>query len=87
MFWDPGSNLVDRYIHPKILIDSFAGLGFRGRFRQISQVKLSENQSEEFSENFFAFADRYRFNGWDSVPHLTIGIKVGILTGDLDGMD
>ncbi|WP_144605450.1 DUF3575 domain-containing protein [Algoriphagus algorifonticola] len=69
------------YTSENILIDSFGGLGFRGRYRQIRQVELAENQSGEFLENFFGFGDRYRFDGWDSVPHLTIGIKVGILPG------
>ncbi|HCX76238.1 MAG TPA: hypothetical protein DHU93_13475, partial [Algoriphagus sp.] len=70
------------YTSKNILIDSFGGLGFRGRYRQISQVELSENQSERLNENFFDFSGRYRFKGWDSVPHLTIGVKVGILTGN-----
>ena len=70
------------YTSKNILIDSFGGLGFRGRYRQISQVELSKNQSERLNENFFDFSGRYRFKGWDSVPHLTIGVKVGILTGN-----
>ncbi len=64
-----------------ILIDSFVGLGARGRYREVEVLELSEVQSRAFLEKVNPFAEKYRFEGWDSVPHLTIGIKVGILTG------
>ncbi|SFN98005.1 hypothetical protein SAMN04488519_1035 [Algoriphagus ornithinivorans] len=63
-----------------ILVDSFVGLGIRGRYRDVEVLELSEVQSRAFFEKANPFAERYRFEGWDSVPHLTIGVKVGILT-------
>jgi hypothetical protein len=72
------------YISDNILLDSFVGFGIRSRYREIEVLELSEIQNREFFDGNFWAGDRYRFNGWDSVPHFTIGIKVGILTGKQD---
>jgi hypothetical protein len=69
------------YISDNILLDSFIGFGIRSRYREIDVIELSEIQNREFFDGNFWAGDRYRFNGWDSVMHFTIGIKVGILTG------
>ncbi len=68
------------YTSRNILIDQFVGLGFRSRFRTVNMLEISNNQNPEFFENF-SFSDRYQFDGWDSVPHFTLGLKVGIVTG------
>lgn len=69
------------WVSDNILMDSFFGIGIRSRFREIDVIELSENQNRDLFEGNFWAGDRYRFNGWDSVPQFTIGIKVGILTG------
>ncbi len=71
------------YISDNILLDSFVGFGIRSRYREIQVLELSVDQNREFSENFFG-GERYGFEGWDSVPQFTLGIKVGILTGRQD---
>ncbi|REG84738.1 DUF3575 domain-containing protein [Algoriphagus antarcticus] len=71
------------YISDNILLDSFVGFGIRSRYREIQILELSVDQNREFSENFFG-GERYGFEGWDSVPQFTLGIKVGILTGRQD---
>jgi hypothetical protein len=69
------------YISDNILLDSFLGFGFRGRYREVDVIELSAFQSSEYPEKFFLASNRYNFEGWDSVPHITIGVKIGILTG------
>jgi len=69
------------YISNNILLDSFVGFGFRGRYREVDVIELSAFQSSEYFEKNFFGSSRYDFEGWDSVPQFTIGIKVGILTG------
>ncbi|WP_283414687.1 hypothetical protein [Algoriphagus winogradskyi] len=41
-------------------------------------LKVSPIQNKE-DENFLG-SDRYRINGRDYIPHVTLGIKVGLLT-------
>ena len=69
-----------RWVSDNILLDSFVGIGIRSRYRKIEVIELSENQGSDVGEIRFT-GDRYRFEGWDSVPQFTIGIKIGILTG------
>ncbi len=72
------------FISKNLVMDMYGGLGIRCRYRDVEVLELAEFQNREFFEIGNPFAERYRFTGWDTVPHLTIGIKVGILTGDLD---
>ncbi len=72
------------YISDNILLDSFVGFGFRGRYREIDVIELSAFQSSEYFEETFFGSSRYNFEGWDSVPHITLGVKIGILTGKQD---
>ncbi|MHA7131510.1 hypothetical protein [Algoriphagus namhaensis] len=69
------------YISRNLLSDVFVGLGIRGRYREVEVLELSENQNLGLFENLNPFADRYRNEGWDSVPHFTLGMKVGIIPG------
>jgi hypothetical protein len=69
------------YISDNILLDSFVGFGFRGRYREVKVIELSAFQSSEYFEETFFVSSRYNFDGWDSVPQFTIGVKIGILTG------
>lgn len=64
-----------------ILIDLFTGLGVRARYREVQVLELSDIQNRALLANINPFADRYRFEGWDAVPHFTLGFKIGILTG------
>lgn len=68
------------YISDNILLDSFVGFGIRSRFREIRVLEVSVDQNREFFESFTG-GERYGVEGWDSVPHFTLGVKVGILTG------
>ncbi len=63
-----------------LLIERFVSIGIRTRFREVRVLELSQNQNPEFKESFDFFADRYRFQGWDAVPHVSMGFKVGILS-------
>jgi hypothetical protein len=67
-----------KYISQNLLTDTFIGIGIRSRYRKINLLEVSPNQEKE--DEYFLNSDRYRFNGWDYIPHLTMGIKVGILT-------
>lgn len=68
------------FVSQNILIDYFVGIGLRSRNRKVEVLELSPNQGrEEFFENFLS-SDRYRFNGWDYIPNLSLGFKVGFLT-------
>ncbi len=67
-----------KYISENLLLDSYIGLGIRSRYRKVTILEVSPNQEQE--DEYFLSSDRYRFNGWDYIPHLTMGIKVGILT-------
>lgn len=69
------------WVSDNILVDSFVGIGIRSRYREIEVAELAENQGSDFGEIRFT-GDRYRFEGWDSVPQFSLGIKVGILTGN-----
>lgn len=71
------------YISPNILMDSFVGFGIRSRYREVDVIELSVDQNREFVDGLVG-GERYSFEGWDSVPQFTIGIKVGILTGKQD---
>ncbi|UZD21011.1 DUF3575 domain-containing protein [Algoriphagus halophytocola] len=66
-----------QFISQNLLLDSFIGVGFRSRNREINLLELSPVQ--EVEEEYFLSSDRYRFNGKDYIPHITIGIKVGVL--------
>jgi hypothetical protein len=72
-----------KWVSDNILLDSFFGIGIRTRYREVEVIELSENQGSDFEEFRFT-GERYRFEGWDSVPQFTIGIKIGILTGNND---
>ncbi|WP_075351831.1 hypothetical protein [Algoriphagus marinus] len=72
------------WVSDNILLDSFAGIGIRSRFREIVVIELSENQNRDLFDGNFWTGDRYRFEGWDSVMQFSLGIKVGILTGAKD---
>lgn len=63
-----------------LLIERFVSIGIRTRFREVRVLALSQNQNPEFSESFDFFADRYRFQGWDAVPHVSVGFKIGIFS-------
>lgn len=67
-----------KFISQNLLLDSFIGIGIRTRYRKITMLELSPIQEKE--DEYFLSSDRYRFNGRDYIPHLTMGIKVGILT-------
>lgn len=71
------------YISDNILLDSFVGFGIRSRYREIEVLELSVDQNRGFVDGLVG-GERYSFEGWDSVPQFTIGIKVGILTGKQD---
>ncbi|RAI87072.1 DUF3575 domain-containing protein [Algoriphagus yeomjeoni] len=67
------------FVSENISLDSYLGIGIRSRYRLVNALDISPNQvRDELNENFLT-ADRYRFNRWDNIPHLTLGIKVGIL--------
>lgn len=66
-----------KYISQNLLLDSFLGMGIRSRYRKITMLEISPDQEQE--DEYFLSSDRYRINGRDYVPHLTMGIKVGIL--------
>ena len=66
-----------KYISENLLLDSFLGIGTRSRFREITLLEISPTQGNE--DEYFLSSDRYRMNGKGYVPHLTMGIKVGIL--------
>jgi hypothetical protein len=72
------------FVSDNILLDSFFGIGIRFRNRSVQVIELAENQKPDFFDGSFLEGDRYSFEGWDSLPHFTIGIKVGILTGTRD---
>jgi hypothetical protein len=63
-----------------LLIERFVSLGIRTRFREVRVLEFSQNQNPEFTESFDFLGDRYRFQGWDAVPHVSVGFKVGILS-------
>ncbi|SMP34970.1 hypothetical protein SAMN06265367_11068 [Algoriphagus winogradskyi] len=67
-----------KFISQNILLDSFVGIGIRTRYTKITMLKVSPIQNKE-DENFLG-SDRYRINGRDYIPHVTLGIKVGLLT-------
>ena len=67
-----------KYVSENILLDSFIGVGIRSRYRKVTMLEVSSNQ--EIEEEYFLASDRYRISGRDYIPHLTMGIKVGILT-------
>lgn len=64
-----------------IVLDLYGGLGIRSRFRDVQVLELAEFQSRGLFEIGNPFAERYRFTGWDAVPQLSLGMKVGILPG------
>lgn len=69
-----------KFVSKNILVDGFFGLGIRSRFRKIQVIEPSPNQNQEdFTEVFFS-PEKYRFNGWDYIPHMSMGFKVGILS-------
>lgn len=63
-----------------LVIERFVSIGIRTRFREVTVLEFSQNQNPEFTESFDFFGDRYRFQGWDAVPHASLGFKVGILS-------
>ncbi|MBN3580881.1 DUF3575 domain-containing protein [Algoriphagus aestuarii] len=68
------------FVSKNILLDTYVGLGLRSRFRQVDVQELSANQGRDEFFEYFLSSDRYRFNGWDYIPHFTAGIKIGLLT-------
>ncbi|SFU04760.1 hypothetical protein SAMN04489724_3602 [Algoriphagus locisalis] len=66
-----------KFISQNLLLDTFIGIGFRSRNRKITMLELSPIQEKE--EEYFLSSDRYRFNGRDYIPHISVGIKVGLL--------
>ena len=72
------------FVSDNILLDSFFGIGIRFRNRSVQVIELAEDQNPDFFDGSFLEGDRFSFEGWDSLPHFTLGIKVGILTGNKD---
>lgn len=68
------------FISKNLVMDMYGGLGIRCRYRDVEVLELAEFQDQEFFEIGNPFAERYRFTGWDAVPQLSLGTKVGILT-------
>ncbi|MGM0946495.1 MAG: DUF3575 domain-containing protein [Bacteroidota bacterium] len=68
------------FISKNLVMDMYGGLGIRCRYRDVEVLELAEFQDREFFEIGNPFAERYRFTGWDAVPQLSLGMKVGILT-------
>ncbi|WP_296700567.1 hypothetical protein [Algoriphagus sp.] len=69
-----------KYVSQNLLIDSYLGIGIRSRYREITILEISPNQDKE--DEYFLANSRYRFNGWDYIPQFTLGLKVGILSGN-----
>lgn len=69
-----------KFVSKNILVDGFIGLGIRSRFRKIQVIEPSPNQNNEDLIELFFSPEKYRFNGWDYIPHMSLGLKVGILS-------
>ena len=68
-----------KYVSKNLLLDTFFGIGIRSRYRKVNILEVAPNQDKE--DEYFLASNRYRFNGWDYIPHFTLGIKVGFLAG------
>jgi hypothetical protein len=67
------------HLTKNLLLDKFIGLGGRHRYREITPTGNFYSMSPDGyvpGGNVFG-GERYSFNGWDKVPHLSLGVKLG----------
>ncbi|TDQ17535.1 hypothetical protein DFQ04_2189 [Algoriphagus boseongensis] len=68
----------EKFVSKNIVIDRYLGVGFRHRN---NQVEVLEGGTPGFPVESGSFTgDRYRYLGWSTVPNLTLGLKIGIMT-------
>jgi hypothetical protein len=69
---------TQRFISKRILFDKYIGLGFRVNHNQVTPLEGITTGADGPSP---ILTDQYRYEGWSFSPNLTIGFKIGILTG------
>ena len=69
---------TQRFISKRILFDKYIGLGFRVNHNEVTPLEGITTRADGPSP---ILTDQYRYAGWSFSPNLTVGFKLGILTG------
>lgn len=69
---------TQRFISKRVLFDKYIGLGFRVNHNEVTPLEGMTTGADGPSP---LLTDQYRYEGWSFSPNLTIGFKIGILTG------
>jgi hypothetical protein len=67
-----------KFIGKRVLSDKYIGLGFRLNHNQVNPLEGETTGADGPSP---ILTDQYRYEGWSFSPNLTVGFKIGILTG------
>ncbi|WP_139316593.1 hypothetical protein [Algoriphagus marinus] len=69
---------TQKFISKRVLFDKYIGLGFRVNHNEVTPLEGITTGADGPSP---FLTDQYRYEGWSFSPNLTIGFKIGILTG------